>query len=284
VGGYVLAAGGFDFAGGGRGGLHGSMSQKSVLVTGASRGIGRGIAVELAKSGHRVAINYAGNAEAAAEALALVKAAGGDGFIVQGDVAVAADRERLVAETVKHFGRIDLLVNNAGVAPKVRADLLDAGEESFDRLFSINLKGPYFLTQLVAKQMLAQAPDAEGFRGRVVNITSISVYTASINRGDYCMVKAGLAMMTKLFADRLANDGINVYEIRPGVIATDMTGAVKAKYDKLILEDERGITPIRRWGKPEDIGRAVEAIAADKFPFTTGTAFDVDGGFHLQRL
>ena len=284
VGGNVLEARGFDFAEAGRGALGGGMSKKSVLVTGASRGIGRGIAIELAKSGHRIAINYAGNAEAAAEALALVKAAGGDGFIVQGDVAVAADRERLVAETVKNFGRIDLLVNNAGVAPKVRADLLDAGEESFDRLFSINLKGPYFLTQLVAKQMLAQAPDAEGFRGRIVNITSISVYTASINRGDYCMVKAGLAMMTKLFADRLANDGINVYEIRPGVIATDMTGAVKAKYDKLILEDERGITPIRRWGKPEDIGRAVEAIAADKFPFSTGTAFDVDGGFHLQRL
>ena len=260
------------------------MSFKSALVTGASRGIGRGIAIELAKAGYRVAINYAGNAEAAAEALALVKAAGGDGFVVQGDVSVAADREHLVAETVRQFGRIDLLVNNAGVAPKVRADLLDAGEESFDRLFNINLKGPYFLTQLVAKQMLTQAPDEEGFRGRIVNITSISVYTASINRGDYCMVKAGLAMMTKLFADRLANDGINVYEIRPGVIATDMTGAVKEKYDKLILQDERGISPIRRWGKPEDIGRAVRAIAEDRFPFTTGTAFDVDGGFHLQRL
>jgi 3-oxoacyl-[acyl-carrier protein] reductase len=275
---------GFAFAARSRVGLHEGMLPKSVLVTGASRGIGRGIAIELAKSGHRIAINYAGNAEAAAEALALVKAAGGDGFIVQGDVAVAADRERLVAETVAKFGRIDLLVNNAGVAPKVRADLLDAGEESFDRLYSINLKGPYFLTQLVAKQMIKQAPDAEGFRGRIVNITSISVYTASINRGDYCMVKAGLAMMTKLFADRLANDGINVYEIRPGVIATDMTGAVKEKYDKLIIQDERGITPIRRWGKPEDIGRAVDAIAADKFPFSTGTAFDVDGGFHLQRL
>ncbi|MFH1498461.1 MAG: 3-ketoacyl-ACP reductase [Verrucomicrobiota bacterium] len=260
------------------------MSQKSVLVTGASRGIGRGIAIELAKAGCRVAINYAGNAAAAAEALELVKAAGGDGFIVQGDVSVEADRERLVAETVKQFGRIDLLVNNAGVAPNVRADLLEAGEESFDRLFAINLKGPFFLTQRVAKQMMEQPADAEGFRGRIVNITSISVYTASINRGDYCMVKAGLAMMTKLFADRLANDGINVYEIRPGVIATDMTGAVQAKYDKLILEDERGITPIRRWGKPEDIGRAVRAIAEDRFPFSTGTAFDVDGGFHLQRL
>lgn len=260
------------------------MIPKTALVTGASRGIGRGIAIELARTGARVAINYAGNAEAAAEALALVKAAGGDGFIVQGDVAVAADRERLVAETVANFGRIDLLVNNAGVAPKVRADLLDAGEESFDRLFAINLKGPFFLSQLVAKQMLKQAPDGEGFRGRIVNITSISVYTASINRGDYCMVKAGLAMMTKLFADRLANDGINVYEIRPGVIATDMTGGVKEKYDKLILTDERGITPIRRWGKPEDIGRAVRAIAEDRFPFSTGACFDVDGGFHLQRL
>ena len=268
------------------GGIMANTSSKGIaaLVTGASRGIGRGIAVELAKAGARVAINYAGNAEAAAEALALVKAAGGDGFVVQGDVAVAADRERMVAETVKQFGRIDVLVNNAGVAPKVRADLLDAGEESFDRLFDINLKGPFFLTQLVAKQMLGQAPDAEGFRGRIVNITSISVYTASINRGDYCMVKAGLAMMTKLFADRLANDGINVYEVRPGVIATDMTGGVKEKYDKLIIHDERGITPIRRWGKPEDIGRAVRAIAEDRFPFSTGACFDVDGGFHLQRL
>jgi NAD(P)-dependent dehydrogenase (short-subunit alcohol dehydrogenase family) len=260
------------------------MAPKSALVTGASRGIGRGIAIELAKTGCRIAINFAGNAAAAAEALALVKAAGGDGFTVQGDVAVAADRARLVAETLKNFGRIDLLVNNAGVAPNVRADLLDANEESMDRLFAINLKGPFFLTQLVAKQMLQQSPDAEGFRGRIVNITSISAYTVSINRGDYCVVKAGLAMMTKVFADRLANDGINVYEIRPGVIATDMTGGVKEKYDKLILTNERGITPIRRWGQPEDVGRAVRAIAEDRFPFSTGAVFDVDGGFHLHRL
>ena len=259
------------------------MAFKNALITGASRGIGRGIAIELARAGCRVAINYAGNAEAAHEALQLVKSAGGDGFVVQGDVALAADRERLVAETVQRFGRIDLLVNNAGVAPKVRADLLDAGEESFDRLFAINLKGPFFLSQLVAKQMLKQERDAEGFRGRLVNITSISVYTASINRGDYCIVKAGLAMMTKLFADRLANDGINVYEIRPGVIATDMTGGVKEKYDKLILEGERGITPIRRWGKPEDIGRAVRAIIEDRFPFSTGAVLDVGGGFQIHQ-
>ena len=254
----------------------------NALVTGASRGIGRGIALELARAGCRVAVNYAGNAEAAAATLAAGVAAGGSGFTIQGDIAEAADRARLVASTVKQFGRIDLLVNNAGVAPTVRADLLDAGEESFDRLFGINLKGPYFLTQTVAKQMLTQDPDAAGFRGRIVNITSISAYTASINRGDYCMVKAGLAMMTKLFADRLGNDGINVYEIRPGVIATDMTGGVKEKYDRLILE--QGITPIRRWGQPEDVGRAVRAIAEDRFPFSTGAVFDVDGGFHLQRL
>jgi len=260
------------------------MAQKSALVTGASRGIGRGIAIELARAGYRVAINYAGNASAAAEALKLVQEAGSDGFVVQGDVSVATDRQRMITETVENFGRIDILVNNAGVAPNVRADLLDAGEESFDRLFAINLKGPFFLSQLAAKQMLKQQKDEEGFRGRIVNITSISVYTSSINRGDYCMVKAGLAMMTKLFADRLGGDDINVYEIRPGVIATDMTGGVKEKYDKLIIEDERGITPIRRWGKPEDIGRAVRAIAEDRFPFSTGACFDVDGGFHLHRL
>jgi len=160
--------------------------------------------------------------------------------------------------------------------------LLEAGEESFDRLYAINLKGPFFLTQRMAKQMLAQEADAEGFRGRVVNVTSISAYTASTSRGDYCMLKAGLAMMTTLFADRLAADGINVYEIRPGIIATDMTSAVKEKYDQLILRDERGITPIRRWGRPEDIGRAVRAIAEDRFPFSTGAVFDVDGGFQTR--
>jgi 3-oxoacyl-[acyl-carrier protein] reductase len=260
------------------------MATKTALITGASRGIGRGIAVELARMGCRIAINFAGNAAAAAETLDLVQAGGGDGFTVQGDVALADDRRRLLAETLAKFGRIDMLVNNAGVAPNVRADLLEAGEESFDRLYAINLKGPYFLSQIVARQMLRQAPDEGGFRGRLVTITSISAYAASINRGDYCVVKAGLAMMTKLFADRLASDGINVYEIRPGVIATDMTGGVKEKYDKLILQDERGITPIRRWGQPQDVGQAVRAIAEDRFPFSTGAVFDVDGGFHLHRL
>src|SRR5436305_4965683 len=258
------------------------------LITGASRGIGRGIAIELAAlATHDLVINYAGNETAARECKELCeKASGGRARIdtAQGDISLPADRERMIGFVKQTFGRLDLLVNNAGVAPNVRADLLEAGEESFDRLFAINLKGPFFLSQLAAKQMLQQARDTEGFRGRIVNITSISVYTASINRGDYCMVKAGLAMMTKLFADRLANDGINVYEIRPGVIATDMTGGVKEKYDKLIIHDQPGITPIRRWGQPQDIGRAVRAIAEDRSPFSTGAVFDVDGGFHLHRL
>ncbi len=258
------------------------MAAKTALVTGASRGIGRGIAIELARAGCRVAINYARDAEAAAEALRLVREAGGDGFTIQGDIAVAADRARLIAETVRAFGHLDLLVNNAGVAPLQRSDLLEASEESLDRLYAINLKGPFLLTQLAARQMLTQERDAEGGRARIVNITSISAYTASINRGDYCMTKAGLAMMTKLFADRLAPDGIGVYEIRPGIVATDMTGPAKAKYDQLILKE--GLTPIRRWGTPQDVGRAVRAIAEDRFPFSTGAVFDVDGGFHLRRL
>ena len=195
---------------------------------------------------------------------------------------MAADRQRLVDEAFRRLGRIDLLVNNAGAAPAVRADLLETGEESFDRLIAVNLKGPYFLTQLAAKRMLQQDKDSAGLRGRIVTITSISAYAASVNRGDYCMAKAGLSMMTKLFSDRLAAGGINVYEIRPGIIATDMTAGVKEKYDKLILEE--GVTPIRRWGTPEDVGRAVRAIAEDRFPFSTGAVFDVDGGFHLRRL
>lgn len=261
------------------------MSQRPVsVVTGAGRGIGRGIAIELAKLGHAVAINYAGNAAAADECLQLVRAAGGDGFTVRADVASAEDRTRLLTEVLAAYGRIDLLVNNAGVAPNVRADLLEASEESFDRLININLKGPYFLTQAVARQMIQQvqsgAETAFG-RPRIVTITSISAYTASVNRGDYCVAKAGLGMMTALFAARLAEYGINVYEIRPGVIATDMTAGVQEKYDKLI---EQGAWPIRRWGQPDDIGRAVAAIARGDLPFSTGEVINVDGGFHLRTL
>jgi 3-oxoacyl-[acyl-carrier protein] reductase len=254
------------------------------LVTGAGRGIGRGIAIELAKLGHAVIVNYAGNAGAAEECLQLVRDAGGDGVTMRADVSVSADRDRLVQETIEAYGRIDMLVNNAGVAPNVRADLLEAGEESFDQLININLKGPYFLTQLVARRMIEQAQrgDAGAFGPpRIVTVTSVSAYTASVNRGDYCVAKAGLAMMTSLFAARLAEYGINVYEVRPGVIATDMTGGVKEKYDRMI---EQGAWPIRRWGLPEDVGRAVAAIARADFPYSTGEVFNVDGGFHLRTL
>jgi len=254
------------------------------LVTGAGRGIGRGIAVELAKLGHAVVINYAGNAAAAQECLELVREAGGDGLTLQADVSSAADRERLVTETLRAYGRIDLLVNNAGVAPNVRADLLEAGEESFDRLININLKGPYFLTQRVARQMVEQVQSGaqSGFGApRIVTVSSVSAYTASINRGDYCVAKAGLAMMTKLFAARLAEFGINVYEVRPGVIATDMTEGVKEKYDRLI---EQGAWPIKRWGLASDVGRAVAAVARGDLPYSTGEVINVDGGFHLRTL
>jgi len=254
------------------------------MVTGAGRGIGRGIAVELAKLGHAVVVNYAGNAGAAEECLRLVREAGGDGVTARADVSVSADRERLVQETLDAYGRIDLLVNNAGVAPSVRADLLEASEESFDRLININLKGPYFLTQLVARRMIEQAQrgDVNAFGlPRIVTITSVSAYAASINRGDYCVAKAGLAMMTALYAARLAEYGVNVYEVRPGVIATDMTEGVKEKYDRMI---EQGAWPIRRWGQPEDVGRAVAAIARGDFPYSTGEVINIDGGFHLRTL
>ncbi len=261
------------------------MSERPIsLITGAGRGIGRGIAIELAKLGHAVVINYAGNASAADECLQLVRAAGGDGMTVRADISLAEDRARLVSETLATYGRIDLLVNNAGVAPSVRADVLDAGEESFDRLININLKGPYFLTQIVARQMIAQVQTtAFGSFGlpRIVTISSISSFTASVNRGDYCIAKAGLGMMTALFAARLAEHGINVYEIRPGVIATDMTSGVKEKYDQMIAQ---GAWPLRRWGQPTDIGRAVAAIARGDLPYSTGEVINVDGGFHLRTL
>ena len=256
----------------------------AALLTGASRGIGRGIALALAKAGtHDLVNNYAGNEAAANECRALCLEAGAGRIraeICQGDISLAADRSRILDFVKSTFGRLDLLVNNAGVAPNVRADLLDAGEESFDRLISINLKGPYFLTQAAAKWMIDCPPLAD-FPRAIVNITSISAYTASVNRGDYCIAKAGLAMMTKLFAARLAEYGIGVYEIRPGVIETDMTGAVKEKYDKLFAG---GLTPINRWGRPDDIGRAVATLASGAFPYSTGEVLNVDGGFHLRVL
>ena len=258
------------------------------LVTGASRGIGRGIALALSRLGYDLVINYAGNEAAARQTAADCLAAAPKAIRAepcQADISRAVDRERLVAFTRERLGRLDLLVNNAGVAPAVRADLLEATEESFDRLIAINVKGPYFLTQAVARWMVEQAANANAtgaaYRPKIVTVSSISAYTASTNRGDYCVSKAALSMLTPLFADRLAAHGILVYEIRPGVIATDMTGPVKAKYDALIAN---GLTPLPRWGQPEDIGQAVAALAQDHFPFSTGEVFNVDGGFHLRRL
>jgi 3-oxoacyl-[acyl-carrier protein] reductase len=252
------------------------------LVTGASRGIGRGIARAVARAGYHVVVNYARNVTAAARVVTEVQAAGVRATAVAADVAQAADRARLVKEAYAAFGRLDLFVSNAGVAPESRADILEATEESFDRLVAINLKGPYFLTQLVARRMIEQVRDGTVDNPKIVIVSSISAYTASVNRGDYCVTKAGLGMVAKLYAARLAEYGINVYEVRPGVIETDMTGAVKERYNRLIFE--QGLTPIRRWGQPEDVGRAVAAIAQDLLPFSTGQVIDVDGGFHLRRL
>ncbi len=266
--------------------------QPTALITGASRGIGRGIALALAARGWSLILNYARQESAARETaqdcLAQALAAGHhiEAHIVAADISSREDRERLVARARELAGRCDLLVNNAGIAPTVRADLLEASEESFDQLIATNLKGPYFLTQQVARWMIDTSmspgtPTRPTPAPRIVFISSISAYTASTNRGDYCVSKAGVAMMTSLFAARLAPAGIGVYEIRPGIIATDMTGPVKEKYDRLIQE---GLTPIRRWGTPEDIGRAVVAIAEGAFPFSTGEVFNVDGGFHLRQL
>jgi len=262
-------------------------SRPVALVTGASRGIGRAIAIELARNGFDLMINFVANEAAATEACAAAWAADKHKQArveqCRADVSQAPDRSRLLATTRETFGRLDVLVNNAGIAPQSRVDLLDADEDSLDRLLDVNLKGPYFLSQAAARWMIEQKETRTlaNYSPAIINITSISAYTASPERSDYCIAKAGLAMMTKLYATRLATEGINVYEVRPGVIATDMTAAVTAKYDKLIAE---GLTPIRRWGTPEDVGRAVGAIASGSFPFSTGEVINVDGGFHLRRL
>ncbi len=251
------------------------------LVTGAARGIGRGIALALAARGWAVVINYRGNAAAAEETAQAVAAAGGRPLPVQADIGQTADRERLLAETLAAFGRLDLLVNNAGMAPRQRMDILEATEASYDEVMAVNLKGPFFLTQAAAKIMIAQVQAGATYPPKIINIGSLSAYTSSTSRAEYCLSKAGIAMMTALFADRLASMGINVYEIRPGIIETDMTSVVKSKYDALIAD---GLTPIRRWGQPADVAAAVVAIAEGYLPFSTGEVINVDGGFHLRRL
>jgi len=259
----------------------GLKEKKVALVTGAARGIGLGIAESLAENGFNIVIDDVMNETKANPALKQVESKGAEVEYVRADVSRASDREKLVAITKERFARLDFLVNNAGVAPKQRTDILQASEESFDRLMSINLKGPYFLTQTVANWMIAQKRAYPDRDPKIVNIASLSSYTSSPYRGEYCISKAGMSMMTMLYADRLAEFDIPVFEIRPGIIATDMTAVVKEKYDKLIAE---GLLPIKRWGYPEDIARAVVAIANNLLPYSTGQVINVDGGFHLRRL
>ena len=254
--------------------------KKTAVVTGAGRGIGLAVARQLGMDGCRIVMTARGRAEDYREAVSSLTSCGIEAAYVQADISIPEDRRRIVEETVRLCGRIDILVNNAGVAPLERADLLDMTEESFDRVVGINTKGTMFLTQLVAKQMLSQEWKG-GIRGYIVNISSCSAEVVSTNRGEYCVSKAGISMLTRLYADRLAGEGILVNEVRPGVIATDMTSAVKEKYDKLIGE---GVFPIARWGRPEDVADAVSALVSGKFDYSTGIHIDVDGGFHMKRL
>ena len=258
-----------------------TFSDQVALVTGSRRGIGLGIANALAKEGFNIVLNATASQEAAEEAANEINRKNVQVEYIQADISSGNDRSRLISEIKARFGRLDILVNNAGVAPLVRDDILNASEESFDRLISINLKGPYFLSQMAANWMIEQKRDYPEREYKIINISSISAYTASTSRGEYCVSKSGVSMMTALYAVRLAEYGIGVYEIQPGIIETDMSAGAKERYDKLIAE---GLTPIRRWGKPEDVGKAVVAIAKDLFPFSTGEVFNVDGGFHLRIL
>lgn len=256
-------------------------SKKVALVTGGARGIGLGISRQLAADGFNLAVNGRREEADVATTLDELRQLGSDVLYCRADVSDAAGREQMVAAIRTRFGRLDVLVNNAGVAPDVRADILDATPESFDRLIAINLRGPYFLTQLVARWMVEQRAADLGFAGVIVNVSSVSATVASVNRGDYCISKAGVAMATKLWAARLAEFGIQVYEVRPGVIRTDMTSGVTAKYDKLIAD---GLTVDPRWGTPEDVGRVVGVLAWGELAYATGNVIMVDGGLTLPRL
>jgi 3-oxoacyl-[acyl-carrier protein] reductase len=250
------------------------------FVTGARRGIGRAIAFALAEAGHDVAINDLAEDDAAREALSGLEARGARAAFIEGDIADLAGHEALVAKAFAAFGGLEVLVNNAGISVKRRGDMLETTPESFDELMRVNLRGPFFLTQGVAKRWLAEPVEAALPRS-IITVSSANAVLASPDRAEYCIPKTGLSMMTKLFAVRLADAGIGVFEIRPGVIRTDMTAVAKERYDRLIPE---GLSPIRRWGEPEDIGRAAAALACGAFHFSTGDAFHVDGGLHIHRL
>ena len=248
---------------------------KHIIVSGCARGIGEAVTRLLLDKGYRVTGMSRTDAES------VTKKFNSKNFrYFKGDLADSDDRTALVKFALDGFGQIDGLVNVAGVAPKVRADLLEMTEESYDFVMDINTKGTLFLTQAVANEMKNNTPE-NGLRGHICNISSLSAYTSSPNRGEYCISKAGVSMVTKLFADRLAEFGIPVNEIRPGIIATDMTEGVKGKYDALI---DGGLLPIKRWGTPEDIATAVLSIFSGGLPYMTGQSIDIDGGFHLRRL
>jgi NAD(P)-dependent dehydrogenase (short-subunit alcohol dehydrogenase family) len=255
-------------------------SRPIAMVTGGARGIGLGISRALAADGWDLSIGGVRPQTDVADAIAALSAGGARVHYVQGDVSDSASRARFLVETIDRLGVPAALVNNAGRAPRVRADLLDATEDSFEEVVRTNLQGPYFLTQAVARAMLAEGARPSG-RGGIVFITSVSAEMASPNRGEYCVSKAGLAMAARLFATRLAADGIPVYDVRPGIIATDMTAAVKEAYDKRIAA---GLIPDARWGTPDDVGRAVAALLRGDLPYATGSVIHIDGGLAIPRL
>lgn len=255
--------------------------RRVALITGGSRGIGLGIAQELVNDGFDVAINGVRPESAVTDVIKGLHRAGANVVYCQGDLASSNDRKSIIEKVRSSFGRLHVLVNNAGIAPRERRDILDATEESFDEVIATNLKGNYFLTQLAANWMIAQKKEDAAFQGSIINVSSISATVASVNRGEYCVSKAGISMATQLFAVRLGEYNIPVFEVRPGVISTDMTSGVKEKYDKLIDE---GLCVTRRWGYPEDVGKAVRALASGNFPYSTGQVIMVDGGLTLPRL
>lgn len=255
--------------------------KKVALVTGGSRGIGLGIAQELVRLGFDVAINGVREESDVTDVLKKLRSAGADVIYCQGNLASSEDRNKIMEKVKGYFGRLNVLVNNAGIAPKERRDILDATEESFDDVISTNLKGNYFLTQQAANWMVSQKRSNPDFAASIINVSSISATVASVNRGEYCISKAGISMATQLFAVRLGEFNIPVYEVRPGIISTDMTSGVKEKYDRLI---DQGLCVTRRWGFPEDVGKAVGALAAGMFPYSTGQVIMVDGGMTLNRL
>jgi NAD(P)-dependent dehydrogenase (short-subunit alcohol dehydrogenase family) len=257
------------------------MKRRVALITGGTRGIGLGIARCLTDEGYDLALSGLRDENEVSEVLDQLRAQGAEVLYCQADVGSPSARAAMLSTIRQRMGRLDLLVNNAGVAPQQRCDILQAGEDEFERVLRTNLQGPYFLTQQVANWMIDQRAADPAFCGCIINISSISATIASVSRGEYCISKAGVAMATQLWAVRLAAQGITVYEIRPGIIATDMTAAVKQEYDAKIKE---GLIPQHRWGQPEDVGRAVAALARGDFNYSTGQVILVDGGLSLARL